>query len=312
MKNILLLGGNGYIGSRLMLNLEENFKTTVVDLNWFSEEKLQDNCLVLDFNHLTKNDISKYDVVILLAGHSSVKMCQQDRLSSFNNNVRNFVGLLEKIDKTQKFIYASSSSVYGNTKNSIVDEKYNLFVPNNYYDLTKHIIDLYASRSGLNYYGLRFGTVNGWSSNLRNDVMINSMVDSCFKDDHIKLYVKHINRPILGIGDLSRAIQVIITSKEDHPGIYNLASFNNTAYEISRAVSSLIGKPVVEYDSHNIEKITNEKLQTNAYDFAIDSSKFMNNYDFKFTETVESITEELILNYKKSTMSSRGESIIYE
>jgi UDP-glucose 4-epimerase len=308
MKNILLLGGNGYIGSRLMLNFGENFKTTIVDLNWFSEKE----CQVTDFNHLSKKQISEYDVVILLAGHSSVKMCQNNRLSSFNNNVRNFVNLLEKLSEKQKFLYASSSSVYGDTKNKIVDEKYDSFVPNNYYDLTKQIIDLYAIKSNLNYYGLRFGTVNGWSPNLRNDVMINSMIDSCVKDGHIKLYVKNTNRPILGIHDLTRAIKCIITSDEDHPGIYNLASFNSTAEEISRGVSSIINKPVVEYDTDKIKKITNEKMQTNAYNFSIDSTKFQKNYNFTFHDTIESITEELISKYEQSTGSSRREDKKYE
>ena len=56
-----------------------------------------------------------------------------------------------KINQNQKFIYASSSSVYGHTNNSIVSEDYNTFVPNNYYDLTKQIIDTYAQQSNLKF-----------------------------------------------------------------------------------------------------------------------------------------------------------------
>lgn len=308
MKNILLLGGNGYIGSRLQSSFREDFNLEVVDLNWFSKNFVEG----FDYSKLSEEKIQKHDVVILLAGHSSVKMCQDNRLSSFNNNVKNFITLLDKINLNQKFIYASSSSVYGNTNNKIVNESYDQFIPNNYYDLTKQIIDFYAIQSKLNYYGLRFGTVNGWSENLRNDVMINAMVDSAMRDGHIKLYIKNINRPILGINDLSRCIRALIDSDKSHPGIYNLASFNSTAIEIANIVSRVSDKPVIEYQPDKIEKITNEKLQSNAYDFAIDCSKFTSTYNFEFRDTIESITKELIEGYNSCNKSSRGEGKEYE
>jgi nucleoside-diphosphate-sugar epimerase len=250
--------------------------------------------------------------VILLAGHSSVKMCDRDMVSSFNNNVVNFINLLSKISLDQKFIYASSSSVYGNTNYDIVKEDYMYFDPNNYYDLTKHTIDLYAMKSEKNIYGLRFGTVNGWSPNLRTDVMINSMVNSALIDGHIKLYIKHIMRAILGIDDLVDAIQTIIDSDKNYPGIYNLASFNKTAEEIAIGVSKEINIPIKEYDCVSLEKITNVKLQTSAYNFGIDSNKFIELFNFTFKNTIESITKSLVDGFDKCNKSNRNEIFTYE
>ena len=269
MKKILLIGGNGYIGSFLHLILKDRFDVKVVDINWFN-----DNVNDFDFKNLDSEYIKDFDSVVLLAGHSSVKMCDVDMMSSFNNNVDNFIKLVSKLNKNQKFIYASSSSVYGHTGNSIVDETYKVFEPNNYYDLSKQVIDMYATKNDINYYGLRFGTVNGWSPRLRTDIMINSMVNSAKSDGHIKLYIKDIMRPILGIKDLCRAIEVIIDCDDDKRGIYNLASFNNTSESIANGVSSIMNMPIVEYNVSDLEKITNVKLQTTAYNFAIDSSKF--------------------------------------
>ena len=48
-------------------------------------------------------------------------MCD-DKFGSWNNNVRNFANLLSKLNGT-KFIYASSSSVYGNTTEEEIDEE---------------------------------------------------------------------------------------------------------------------------------------------------------------------------------------------
>ena len=247
-----------------------------------------------------------FDVVILLAGHSSVKMCDTDMMSSFNNNVDNFIKLVSKLNKNQKFIYASSSSVYGHTGNSVVDEEYNIFEPNNYYDLSKQVIDMYVTKNDINYYGLRFGTVNGWSPRLRTDIMINAMVSSAKIDGHIKLYIKDIMRPILGIKDLCGAIKAIIDCDVDKRGIYNLSSFNNTSEGIATGVSSVMNIPIVEYNVSDLEKITNVKLQTTAYNFAIDSSKFEKEFNFKFNETIESITKSLIDGFENCEKTNRN------
>jgi nucleoside-diphosphate-sugar epimerase len=309
MKKILLIGGNGYIGSFLNSKLKDDFEISSIDIDWFS---IQPVSISKDFKNLTKNFIEQFDSVILLAGHSSVKMCDNNMLSSFNNNVQNFVELLSKLNSKQKFIYASSSSVYGNTNNNIVSEEYNTFTPNNYYDITKQIIDIYAQQSNVNFYGLRFGTVNGWSPNLRVDIMINAMVYSALSDGHIKLYIKDIMRPILGINDLSRAVKCIIDSKEDHPGIYNLASFNSTSEEIAISVSKTLNLPIKEYKRDEIEKISNFKLQTNAYNFAINSQKFERTFNFKFNDDITSIVNSLTSQFDNCSKTNRNEQKNYE
>jgi UDP-glucose 4-epimerase len=307
MKKILIIGGNGYVGTYLNYVYKDLYQIVNYDINWFSNFDINQ-----DMKNIEENFLSDFDVVILLAGHSSVKMCDGNMLSSFKNNVQNFVELISKLDPKKKFIYASSSSVYGHTNNSIVSEDYDTFIPNNYYDLTKQIIDTYAKQSNLNFYGLRFGTVNGWSPNLRVDIMINSMVNSALTDGHIKLYIKDIMRPILGINDLSRAIKSIIDSDEDKPGIYNLASLNSTAEEIAISVSKVLDLPIIEYNRDELEKITNTKLQTTAYNFAINSNKFEKNFKFKFEDTIESIVKGLVDNFGKCQKSSRNEMKIYE
>lgn len=307
MKKILLLGSDGYIGSSFYLKNKNKYNITNIDIKWFSSNKNNS----IDFNTLDKNFIQAFDVIILLAGHSSVKMCDGDLSSSFNNNVRNFCNLICKLSSTQKFLYASSSSVYGQTNMTAVDEEYNTFIPNNYYDLSKQAIDLYASISDINYYGLRFGTVGGWSPNLRSDIMINAMVCSAKTDDHIKLYVKDILRPILGINDLCRAFEAIIDSKENHKGIYNLASLNSTSGDIAYRVSNVLKVPVKEYNISEIQQITNVKLQAKSYNFAIDTTKFKKTFNFTFNDTVESVTEDILSKYDSCIKTNRNCFIKY-
>ena len=301
LKRALIIGSGGYIGSRLM----EEIQATGVDINWFKKGKED-----IDFKDLTKDYYSEYDNIILLAGHSSVKMSEGNLNSCFNNNVRNFIDLLEKLDK-QKLIYASSSSVYGSVGGKTVNEKYFGFEPYNQYDISKHTADLYAQKSDVEYYALRFGTVNGYSPFLRGDVMINAMVNSAINDGHIKLYIKDTMRPILGINDLCEAVRHILTSGEDKRGLYNLASFNKTAEQIAYEVANVMGVEVQEFEADPTQ-IKNTKSQTKAYNFSISTLKFRKAFGFKFKDTVESLVTELRDRWNDMIKTDRSRSINYE
>jgi nucleoside-diphosphate-sugar epimerase len=309
MKKILIIGGDGYIGSRLYLDMCNEYEIVSLDLCWFSEPRK--GTIEEDFRNLDRNFYKSFDCIILLAGHSSVNMCEGKIENAFKNNVENFLDLISKLGPKQKFIYASSSSVYGNSGSLKVDEKYTDFIPHNHYDITKHVIDLYSPKFDVEYYGLRFGTVNGYSPRTRSDVMINSMIYNAKINGEIKLYVKDIMRPILGISDLSLAIQKIIKSEKDQRGVYNLASFNKTAEEIAIGISKYTGYVIKDLDDPSLP-ITNSKLQTKSYNFSIDCSKFENNFNFRFKDTIETISEEIIQRFDTITFTNRSSIKEYE
>ena len=307
VSKILIIGGNGYIGTRLYNYLD--FDVDVIDTCWFG--KVIEDTIVADYKTMSKEFYSEYDTIILLAGHSSVKMAEGNLNSCFKNNVTNYIQLLEKLNDKQKFIYASSSSVYGSVGGRTVNEKYYGFEPYNQYDISKHTADLYAVKSDLEYYGLRFGTVNGYSPVLRTDVMINAMVNSALRDGEIKLFIKDTMRPILGLNDLCGAVETIIDNDTDERGLYNLASFNKTAEQIAYEVGDVMNVPVIEYES-DPTNITNTKIQTKAYNFSISTLKFRKTFKFKFKETVESITESLVNNWDTMKKTDRSKAFDYE
>ena len=255
---VLIIGGCGYTGSAIGKYLEDKHQITNVDLEWFGNYSKATN-INIDFNNLTIKFLNKFDVVILTAGHSSVKMCDNDLQSSFNNNVRNFVNLTEKLNE-QKFIYASSASVYGNTSATEIAEDNVNFSPINYYDMTKLHIDHIMKLSTIDYYGLRFGTVNGPAPNIRTDVMINAMVNTAMQKGEIHVFNKDTRRSILGINDLCRAIDTIIDNEKTNRGVYNTASFTNTAGEIAESVGRIAGVPVIDKDPPSV--IFNENYKT--------------------------------------------------
>ena len=233
MANILLIGGCGYIGSRLFQVLNEEHAVDSVDIEWYGNFTSRFN-IVKDFGQLTKEEVEYYDVVILLAGHSGKK-----------------------------------------------------------------------------YFGLRFGTVNGASPNLRNDIMINAMTYNALQNGKVFCFNPEVHRPILGIEDLCRAMKVIIEKgTHENSGLYNVASFNSTARQISEAVAKTTGAELEIVDTLP-ETITNVKLQTKAYNFLIDSTKFEEVFDFDFKETPTTIVQSIVEQFDNINKGNRSDAKLY-
>jgi len=288
---IAIVGGCGYIGSRLFQYLTDlGYSVDTIDLEWFGNY-VNPNNIKVNFKDLDKQFWAQYNSIILLAGHSSVQMCKDRMVASFENNVYNFVHLLEKLT-LQKLIYAGSSSVYGSTGDTPAPENWDRFSPDSYYDLTKKIISYYSKLSERRCYELRMGTVAGASPNLRVDIMVNKMYDTAKRTGQITIFNSHIYRPILGILDLCKAVACMLET--DHYDIYNLASLNANVDDISKAVAKTLG---------NIDIINTGNSPT--YDFSIDTSKFQSTYSFKFQDSIESIVESLKETYETSNKGVR-------
>lgn len=297
--NVLILGGAGYIGSRLRQHLSELHSVDSVDCCWYNYDK---DSIRTDYNNLTSAQLEKYQAVIVLAGHSSVKSCAGDIRSPWLNNVTNFTNLLKKLRDDQLVIYASSASVYGNSlPGQLHTEATVNFVPVNHYDVTKYALDqqaIIANLTGKKVIGLRFGTVNGWSPRLRTDVMINAMYETVQHGRAIQVFNKHISRALLGIEDLCNAVHACMENPV--PGIYNLSSFNSTVGEIAKEVA----------DKLNV-KIEDKGNTAGAYDFALDSSLFSNTFNFTFKETPATIVDSLIKKYDTCHVSRRDQYMTY-
>jgi UDP-glucose 4-epimerase len=274
---VLIIGGCGYTGRVLLDSLSHSHNVDSIDLEWFG--RVERN-IVLDAAEIAEGyyPINNYDVVILTAGHSSVSMCLNDRRGAFNNNVMNFEGILSQIQDHQKFIYASSSSVYSGISFAN-EEDYNSH-PLTMLDCTKRMIDDLASISGKNFYGLRFGSVNGYSPNLRSDLVVNAMQRSAINEGKVYLSNPQAVRPVLGTYDLCTAVYNIIES-DSHPGIYNLCSLNATMEEIAEGVAYKYNAEIVQVSSDP------------TFSMSMSSDKFETTYKVRFDDTLEEILNSL-------------------
>jgi nucleoside-diphosphate-sugar epimerase len=276
---VLLLGGQGYVGSALAVHLQRaGVPVRSVDLGLRGTPGRPFNeCR--PYQSLTADELAAFGSVVLLAGHSSVGACEQSPEEAFANNVAGFVDLVHKL-RGQKLLFASSISVYVSTHGRAASESEPLPEPVCYYDLHKQLIERYATLAYPNSYALRFGTVCGPSPNLRPELLLNSLVRSARRNGCVQVANRPVSRPLLGIGDLCRAVQAILTGAVP-PGCYNLASFNATIGAVADYVAGYFGA--------NCQEITAET----KYDIRVDTGKLRQASGLEFQDDLPGLVAAL-------------------
>jgi UDP-N-acetylglucosamine 4-epimerase len=182
--NFLVTGGAGFIGSNLSVYLTNNGAKSVRVLDDLSTGFLE-NIKELEGNskfEFQKGDIRNYedcmkackgiDIILHQAALGSVPRSMNDPISSNAVNVNGFVNMLTaaKENNIKRFIYASSSSVYGDDSNmpKTEDKTGNLLSP---YAVTKYTNELYAKVFskvyGLKTVGMRYFNVFGPKQNIQ-------------------------------------------------------------------------------------------------------------------------------------------------
>lgn len=281
MESTIIVGGNGYIGSEL----QNRIKADVIDIGWYGSKKC------LDYN------IRNYENIILLAGHSSMWMCEKDPEFSWENNVELFRRIVKDLKQDQNLIYASSASVYGSVDHR-AEEIDAVAMPLKHYDLQKLTLDLIASKEildGKNIIGLRFGTVNGLSPNTRIDLMINSMVYTAINENVVRAANIDKKRSLLFLSDLCEGMKLILNNPK--PGIYNLASVDVTVGEVAGSVANILNVPVSTNHSHN-----------NPYSFSLNCAKFIRTFgEYRF-DTIENVISVLASSIDSVKVTRRDQA----
>jgi UDP-glucose 4-epimerase len=314
---ILVTGGAGYIGSRVVDYLDkEGFDVYWLDLNIFSENKKHLFRPGESFTSISDSRLNCMDAVIHLAAHSSVKACEVDPKGSVKNNCLDFFNLVHKLNPKTKFIYASSGSVYGAYERThyALRYKYQEYEPVGYpvkeYDAQKQLIDSFMLTTNLHplWYGLRFGTVCGYSPNVRNELILNAMTKSAILNNNIIATSVKSKRAILGLNDLCRALTTILLNDKIESGIYNLSSFNTTVGDLAKNIASYVVmlnviESLKEEDSNTSNFHSSKTVgvqfsdeETSNYSFTLDTRKFMEAADFEFKDSVGSLVKEVMKN----------------
>jgi UDP-glucose 4-epimerase len=299
VKKILIIGGNGYIGSRLYDHLVgTNHDVTNLDLCWFGQ--IYPETIVKDYKDLTKEELSEYSHIVLLAAHSSVSMCVDNLSSCFKNNVTNFINLIEKLDN-QILIYASTCAIYGKSRDLVTEDE-PIKAALNFYDYSMATREVIANlHPNKKLIGLRFGSVGGFSKSLRNENLVNSLTLAS-KNKSLTIANGEAMRSVLGISDVCRAIERIISEDTIKNRTYNITSVNDKIINFGTQIQHLTSS----------ELTINESAFKTDYSFSCSSELFKNDYGFEFKDNIESLYNDIITNYDKIVFNSKRGKIIYE
>ena len=248
--NILITGGCGYVGSKLIKYLlNKNHKIVNIDTQWFGKNlKNHKNLknIKLDIRDLKTNLFKGIDCVIHLANIANDPAVELNPNLSWEVNVLSAKKLIEMAikNKVKKFIYASSGSVYGVKKERKVTEDLEL-LPISTYNKTKMI----AERVFMSYKDkiivncVRPATVCGLSERMRYDVSVNLLTLQAIKKNKINVFGGNQTRPNIHINDLVRLYDFFL-KKNIKSGFYNAGFENLKIMKIAKIIQLKTGAKI--------------------------------------------------------------------
>ena len=275
---ILITGAAGFIGFNFTKYLLSSSDVTIIGIdslnNYYSKKLKKDRVRELskykrfsffETNILNKKKLEKIfkvrkiDLVINLAAQAGVRYSLEKPSEFVDNNIQGFYTLIDvaKKYKIKKIIYASSSSIYGDSKKFPLDETQNV-MPKNIYALSKKIneemAEVFSRQYNISFIGLRFFTVYGeWG---RPDMFMMKYLASSYNKKinfYLNNYGKH-TRDFTYISDVCKVMSklVFIKKKIKHE-IFNVFSNN------PQKLTDIIKK--IDFFTQKKPKLLKRKLQ---------------------------------------------------
>ena len=298
---ILVIGGGGYIGSKLIIELIKNeFDVRCFD-RFSSPEtlsKLNKNknieIITGDIRSIESKNFFEINTVIDLAALTKKLGGKEKEIIAINKNARKKIIEISKENNVSHYIRISSSNVYAGNENEnnekTITNPQSLYAKINL-ELDNHAISLNSKKFTVTV--LRLASIFGDSLRMRWDQSINNMVKELCNNGKIEVRSKNSERPFLHIDDVIRAIILVIKLKENAAGeIFNVGS-NDLNYSIEK-----IAKEIVNIANKENSLIISDEKDENS--FTMNCDKINKKLGFKKNNDLKYGIKELLqrLNYK--------------
>jgi nucleoside-diphosphate-sugar epimerase len=281
LRNVLITGGAGYVGAVLVPKLlEKGYRVKVLDLYIYGKEVLNavkghPNLTEIQGDirdrKLLEREIPGSDAVIHLACISNDPSFELDPELGKTINYDAFFDLVavSKDSGVRRFIYASSSSVYGIKEEQSVTEDLPLQPLTDYsrYKALCEEVLLKEREPGFVTLILRPATICGYSPRLRLDLTVNILTNHAVNNRKITVFGGQQKRPNLHIEDMTDLyVKSLEWPDEAIDGrIFNVGYENHKVIEIAEMVQGVVGQDVqivtTPTEDHRSYHVSSEKIK---------------------------------------------------
>lgn len=304
-KNILVTGGAGYVGAVLVPRLlEEGCKVTVLDLMIYGERVLNPHPNLTSVKGdirdraLLSNLVPGHDAIIHLACISNDPSFELNPDLGRSINLDAFAPLVSECrgNGVRRFIYASSSSVYGIKEEKDVNEEMTLEPLTDYSKFKadcEFILNNEASSSFIPV-TIRPATVCGYSPRQRLDVVVNILTNLAYHKREITIFGGDQLRPNIHISDMVESYIVALNAPDNviSQKIYNAGYENQSVRELAETVQDVIGS--------DVKLVTTPTNDDRSYH--ISSEKIYQELGFKAKSTIRQAIEDLVLAFDEGKL----------
>ena len=213
--NIKLIGGNGFIGSRVFDMLQSKHNTQIIDISSYIGNHPYDHCdITVDGDKLIEL-LKDTDIVYMFAAISEATKNNDDPALSISTNIVGLHNVLAACVKNnvKRVVFSSTCWVYGECLDDTVDETslLNVNVGSSMYTTTKicgeMIIKSYQQCFGLDYTILRYGTIYGEYANPRTAIA--TFIRNAKNNDTI--YISSDGyRNFIHVDDIARVVASVV------------------------------------------------------------------------------------------------------
>ena len=306
--NVLVTGGAGYCGSLLVPQLlADGYKVTVYDKMFFGDDFLpkdNPNLKIVSGDirdaALLGETAKGHDAFVSLACISNDASFELDEQLSTSVNLDAFEPMVIATKKAgvKRFVYASSSSVYGVSDKPNVTEDHPL-VPLTLYNKYKGMCEpLLQKHTDNNFVGVTFrpATVCGYAPRQRFDLSVNILTNHAVNANKITVFGGTQQRPNLHVQDYCDAVKLFLKapSEKIQNEVFNVGTQNLTIMQIAEMVRDVVSTEFPE--KGKVEIVTTPSDDNRSYH--INSDKIKRVLGFVPSHSIEDAVRDLCAAFR--------------
>ena len=320
-EKVLVTGGAGYCGSVLVPQLlDMGYKVTVFDIMYYGDDFLpKDNPNLTVIRGDIRDTVSLakalngIDAVLSLACISNDASFVLDENLSTSVNLEAFEPMVKaaKNAGVKRFVYASSSSVYGVSDEPNVTEDHPL-VPLTLYNKFKGMCEpILAKYTDNNFVGVTFrpATVCGYGPRQRMDLSVNILTNHAINKGKITVFGGDQLRPNLHVQDYSDLCKLLLEADEEliADQIFNCGYENMSIMDIAKLVKKVVEKEFPDLGVIDIETTPSDDNRS----YHINSDKITRVTGFKPKHSIEDAVRDLCTAFREGKLPNSFDNDSY-